>query len=229
MSNSRLIVLVSGAPGAGKTTLATAVAANLSLPLICKDDIKETLVDALDGPASDFAWSRQIGSASMMVLWRLAHRCPAAVLEANFRPHNPYEHQQIRQLHARIIELHCVCPAGELTRRFALRARTAHAAHPLTALNADLLAEYDQPMGVGELIEVDTSGPVDMARLVKRLRTAIDTTPPEAHMSTSSDDTAGYDTDRTRHRRAGCVPAGGAVLLPRAALHHHTPESGSSR
>jgi adenylate kinase family enzyme len=36
----RSIVLVSGAPGAGKTTLAGPLARLLGLPLIAKDDIK---------------------------------------------------------------------------------------------------------------------------------------------------------------------------------------------
>ena len=167
--SQRLIILVSGAPAAGKTTLATALAADLNLPLISKDDIKETLVDALDGPAADLAWSRVVGGAAMQVLWRLAERCPAAILEANFRPHNPYEHARLRQLDARVIELHCTCPAEELVRRFALRAPTAHAAHPLRGLSADLLAEFDQPMGIGHVIEVDTSVPVDVPSLTARL------------------------------------------------------------
>ena len=171
----RLIIPVSGAPAAGKTTLAKELAAALRLPLICKDDIKEALVDALDGPASDFGWSRQVGGAAMQVLWRIAERCPVAVLEANFRPHNPYEHDRLRRLDARIIEINCVCPADELARRFALRAQAAHVAHPLTELSADLLAEYDRPMGIGEVIEVDTSMPVDLARLTSRIETFIGT------------------------------------------------------
>ena len=48
--DTRLIVLVSGAPAAGKTTLAIGLATALRLPL--KDD---ALVDALDGPARDLA------------------------------------------------------------------------------------------------------------------------------------------------------------------------------
>ena len=70
----RLIIVVSGAPAAGKTTLATAVAKARRLPVIGKDDIKETLVDALDGLASDPGWSRRIGGAAMQVLWRLDTR-----------------------------------------------------------------------------------------------------------------------------------------------------------
>src|SRR4051812_24933063 len=41
------IVLVSGAPGAGKTTLARPLAAALGFALLSKDHIKETLRDAM--------------------------------------------------------------------------------------------------------------------------------------------------------------------------------------
>jgi predicted kinase len=174
--STRLILLVSGAPATGKTTLAVGLAAALNLPLICKDDIKEALVEALDGPTADLAWSRRLGGAAMQVLWRLAERCPAAVLEANFRPHSEYEQARLQQLNTRIIEVHCTCPTEELVRRFAARARTAHAAHPLTELPADLLAEYDPPMGVGDIIEVDTSRPVDLTSLAARLTSLLDLT-----------------------------------------------------
>jgi predicted kinase len=173
---TRLIIIVSGPPAAGKTTLATALATTLEMPLICKDDIKEALVDTLDGPTDDLLWSRRIGGAAMELLWRLAKRCPAAVLEANFRPHSQHEQSRLRQLHARVIEIHCVCPPDELTRRFAVRARTAHPAHPLTELPANLLAEYDRPMGVGDVIDVDTTQPVDLADLTTRLTSLINLT-----------------------------------------------------
>ncbi|WP_198152803.1 AAA family ATPase [Pseudofrankia sp. DC12] len=111
---NQLIILVSGPSAAGKTTLATALARALELPLICKDDIKETLVDALGRPVDDLSWSRRIGGAAMELLWRLAQRCPAAVLGANFRLHSDYEQTRLRQLQAHLIEIHCVCPADEL-------------------------------------------------------------------------------------------------------------------
>jgi predicted ATPase len=41
------LVLVTGPPGSGKTTLAVPLARRLELPLIAKDTIKEALFDAL--------------------------------------------------------------------------------------------------------------------------------------------------------------------------------------
>jgi 2-phosphoglycerate kinase len=60
----RRVVLVSGAPGAGKSTLAVPLAAELGFAPLRKDRIKETLHDAL-GPAAgsaptvDLTWSRR--------------------------------------------------------------------------------------------------------------------------------------------------------------------------
>lgn len=165
----RLIVLVSGPPAAGKTTLATAVAGELGWPLIGKDDIKEALVDALGGPSSEHDWSRRVGGAAMEVLWRLARRCPRAVLEANFRAGSELERERLQGLAATVVELHCVCPAEELVRRFAARAPTAHAAHPLRALPAELIAASSRPMAAGRVIEVDTARPVDVAAVMQQL------------------------------------------------------------
>ncbi len=50
---NRRIVIVSGAPGAGKTTLAPPLAAALGLPLFAKDTIKETLYDLLGYDEAD--------------------------------------------------------------------------------------------------------------------------------------------------------------------------------
>src|SRR5262249_62157936 len=47
-----LFVLVAGWPGSGKSTLAAALAPELGLPLLAKDEIKEALMDALGAPAT---------------------------------------------------------------------------------------------------------------------------------------------------------------------------------
>jgi predicted kinase len=72
MTQVRRLVYVSGAPGAGKTSLAGPLAAELGYALITKDTIKETLHDALGAPGADLAWSRRLGGAAMELLWTLA-------------------------------------------------------------------------------------------------------------------------------------------------------------
>src|SRR5262245_2132149 len=165
----RRIVLVSGSPAAGKTSLARPLAELLGLPLIAKDDIKETLVDVLGDHDGDLGWSRQVGGASMELLWKLAERAPTAVLEANFRPHSAYERERLTGLGARIVEVYCRCPTDVLMQRFHERAKTAHAAHPATDLTPEWISEFDQPIGLGDVIEVDTTRPVDVEALAAQV------------------------------------------------------------
>jgi predicted kinase len=68
--SSHLLVIVSGAPGSGKTTLARRLGAALRLPLLLKDDLKEALYESLG--ADDREQSRQLGRASYDLLAPIA-------------------------------------------------------------------------------------------------------------------------------------------------------------
>lgn len=87
MSYTRLI-LITGLPGTGKTTLARAIAARYHLPLLAKDLIKEPLLDALG--AADAAQSRRLSTLSFDIQFSIARGLYAArtsmLLEGNFRP-----------------------------------------------------------------------------------------------------------------------------------------------
>jgi predicted kinase len=167
----RQVVLVSGAPGAGKTSLAVPLAAELGFMLLAKDRIKESLHEGLGAQAVSLEWSRQLGAASMELLWALAADAPAVVLEANFRPRSEYQRGRVRALGGRVVEVNCDCPAEIAARRFAERAvRSRHRVHVITSLTTDEMAEYDRPVGIGELITVDTSVPVDVRALGRQVR-----------------------------------------------------------
>jgi predicted kinase len=178
------IILVSGAPGAGKTTLAKPLAAALGFALLSKDHIKETLHNAMPGPADDLPWSRKLGGASMELLWALAQRCPQVVLEANFRPHSSYEQRRLEQLTGTLVEVYCKCPPAICAQRYARRAPQSHPAHVVKELSPDFLAEFDGPMGLGNVIDVDTTQPVDIPMLAttvtRLLTTTYDLTPEHA-------------------------------------------------
>jgi predicted kinase len=172
----RRLVYVSGAPGAGKTSLAGPLAAELGYPLIYKDKLKETLHDWLGGPDPDLAWSQRLGAAAMELIWAVAADAPSAVIEANFRPHSQYERDKLTGLADRIVEVNCACPLDLAVRRYNERDPRRHPAHVKRTLTLDELAEWDRPVGVGPLITVDTSGPVDVAMVAAQVRRHLEVT-----------------------------------------------------
>jgi predicted kinase len=161
-------VYVSGAPGSGKTSLAVPLAAELGYALLAKDRIKETLHDTFGAPESDLAWSRRLGGAAMELLWALAADAPAVVIEANFRPHSEYEKAKLSALAARPVEVHCACPPELALKRYS--ARVTHPVHVVTTLQPEAMAEYDRPVGIGALVAVDTTVPVDVPAIAAAVR-----------------------------------------------------------
>jgi hypothetical protein len=108
----------------------------------------------------------------MELLWTLGERCPAAILEANFRPHSAYERSRIMALSPCVVEVYCWCPPEVAAARYAARATDPahHPAHVLPTLSPAQLAEFDRPVGVGELVKVDTTVPVDVAGVAEAVR-----------------------------------------------------------
>ena len=175
-SPQRSIVLVSGAPASGKSTLARALAEILGYPLISKDTIKESLFDSLgthltrslDAPEL----SRLLSRAAMDMLWSLAPDCRQVILEANFRPRSAQERERLAALQGRKLEVYCHCTLEEASRRFRERATRTdhHPAHSMKEMSVALLQEYDRPIGVCPAIEVDTEIPVSPLEVAQRIR-----------------------------------------------------------
>jgi predicted kinase len=165
------LVLVSGPPGSGKTTLAGPLAAELGFTLLSKDRIKETLHDCLASGPSDRAWSQRLGAASIELLWTLAADAPAVVLEANFWPADPRPRGRLAALGATPVEVFCACPEPECRRRYARRASSRHAVHVDAGWPPDYdpFARSDRPMGLGTVITVDTTVPVDIPALARKV------------------------------------------------------------
>ena len=86
MPSAQYLIIVSGPPGAGKTTLAKQIAACYGLIALHKDGIKESLFDGLGW--SDREWSKKLGVGTYRVLYHVmeaiffaGHSC---LVESNF-------------------------------------------------------------------------------------------------------------------------------------------------
>jgi predicted kinase len=164
----RQLVYVSGSPGSGKTSLAFPLAQELGYALLTKDLIKERLHDVLGPPEPDRAWSRKLGAAAMELMWALAARSPQVVIEANFRPYSDFEQAKLTGLGGHAIEVHCACPAEIAVARYNARAR--HPIHIIEKMTIEAMSEYDRPVGIGTLVTVDTTAPVDVPAVAAQVR-----------------------------------------------------------
>ena len=167
----RRLVYVSGKLGAGKTSLACPLAAELGYSLVTKDLVKETLHDALHVPGEgeiDQDWSRRLGAASFELLFALAAVAGDMVIEANFHPHSEYELDKLRGLSGSVVEVHCACPAAVAVARY--NGRSRHEVHTVKEVTLAWMERYDRPVGVGSLITVDTTAPVDVAAVAAEVR-----------------------------------------------------------
>ena len=161
---SELFVLVVGLPGSGKSTLAAALAGEMRLPLLAKDEIKEALMDGLGRPQT-VAESQRLGRAAVLAMLRVARQCPGAVLDSTWFD---YAIPIARTLPGRLVEVHCIVPAEVARSRYRARIGQRHAGHLDQArTEQELWGTLPRPLGLGPVLNIDTSGEVDIAGLAR--------------------------------------------------------------
>jgi diadenosine tetraphosphate (Ap4A) HIT family hydrolase/predicted kinase len=155
------LVIVAGAPATGKTTLARALGTAHGLPVITKDDLKESL--AVPFATGDLAWSRRLGSAAYEALFTVADRILAAghglVLESNFRRGMADAPLRALARLAPTVVVVCRIPDALRRKRYEQRAATRHRVHIDDAILAEWNsddAEFLIDIGTPRLI-VDTT------------------------------------------------------------------------
>src|SRR6185312_6775764 len=136
------LILITGLPGTGKTTLARELARRLCMALIAKDTIKESLLDVL---ASRSGESRELSDAAFGIMLALASELLASgahlILEGNFRAleHTPAVQSALPQRPLRIAQVLCRLDEPERLARL-----TARQSDPARHWGHELAPQWDR-------------------------------------------------------------------------------------
>lgn len=162
------LIVISGLPATGKTTLGKEIARRLSIPFFSKDTIKERLFD--ERGFSDRAWSKKLGMEAYEELYRTVEHTlnneTDCVIESNFKP--GISETDLRALlqrtGAECRQIFCHAPGHILMDRFERRAHSGerHPGH-VDAKNLEEFRTYltkteQQSLDlIGHCIHVDTT------------------------------------------------------------------------
>ena len=157
------LLVVSGHPGSGKTTVARQLA--LGWPLVSRDDFKELLFDSLG--ITDRAWSQKLGGVSYDLMGHtlglLMETGAGVVAETNFSAKTAeFLGALAHRMDYGVLEVCCAAPTSELVARFRRRAQEGerHAGHrdaDNPSEQAARVAVPYPPMGMGPVLRLDTA------------------------------------------------------------------------
>jgi predicted kinase len=164
------LVVVTGAPGAGKSTLAAALAERLGLFPLSLDAIKEEL--AADAPDTPRDWLRWDGEQELVR--RLRAVDGEAVVDIWVAPRRDVERvgELLQPWWDRLVEVRCQVPPDVAVARYTARVR----GWPHLPADAETLdrirdaAEHPEALGAPWTVVVDTSRPVALGDVVSAVR-----------------------------------------------------------
>ena len=170
-----VFVVVSGLPGAGKSTIGRVLADQLQVPCLDKDDFLDRLLENSSDPQRERATlsrsadalfierAKQAEGAVLVSFWRRPELSTTSGTPTDWLAELPDP-----------VELWCQCPPATAVRRFVNRRR--HRGHGDEARHSDQLLEQFEslerlgPIGVGRLVLIDSSGELTVDGLSDRIR-----------------------------------------------------------
>lgn len=171
MINKSKLILISGAPASGKTTLSREIAERFTLPVFGSDTIKEIMYDGLDWGSLSEKTLGNMGKTSFELLYYVMRSClkstMAIVVEANFHPdwNNERISAMISESNAEVFYVYCKAEREVIEKRFRERALSneRHVGHR-DAIKMDnegfmqKLHEVNQPLNIGvDIFEINTT------------------------------------------------------------------------
>jgi predicted kinase len=164
------LVLVTGVPGSGKTTLGSALARRLGFAFLSLDAIKEEL--AVEGPETPLDWLRYDGEAELVR--RLEAFGGEAVVDIWISPRrdNVRVAALLQPWWSILVEVRCQVPADVAVERYAARERGWPHLPPdeQTLRRIRMAVAHPEPLEAPRTVVVDTTRRVPVAALARTLR-----------------------------------------------------------
>ena len=179
------LIVIQGAPGSGKTTLAESLSRRLSYPIVSKDALKEVLGESLS--VSTVADSMIIGKAAIAAMYAATSMYlsnnKSCIIESAFVTEfaNSDMKKLLQETGAAALQLYCSAREEERVRRFNERyasgsRQTVHLDGLRSGNDGDAQQTY-RPLDIESTITLDTTLPLDIEEVVKAMTARIPSLP----------------------------------------------------
>ena len=173
----KTLLLISGLPGSGKTTLAYKLSLEFRLSVIDKDEILDHLFESKG--VGDTSWRRRLSRESDLILQQKATASSGAILSSFWHlPGMPTDSgtptDWIDPLSYQVVTIHCDCDIKTAVERFLQRKR--HHGHlDNNSSYEQLVTNFEQlnqlePIIIGRRIIVNTSREINLELVVQQIR-----------------------------------------------------------
>lgn len=161
------LIVLTGHPGSGKTSIAKALSDRYSIPFISKDTLKECMFDTLG--SSDKQWSLKVSAAAHRIMDKMIENHldidSSIIVESNFKPEIDSERfaEIVKRYNAECLQLLCIASPEVLYERWVRRIEAAkrHKGHveaiDLDEIRENFKEEFPSLQLPGDLIELDTT------------------------------------------------------------------------